>query len=85
MRVLFVAMVLLSVLSGCAFWEGFERGVTGQDPQSASSLETVGEAAGYAVVDSVVLFPSPWREMVIAAISAVTGWATASRKVDKAK
>lgn len=79
MRLLLV-VVLVSTLSGCAFWDGFQRGVTGADPVAVATVEVAGEAAGYAVVDSVSFFPSPWKEILIALLSGVTGWSAATRK-----
>jgi len=79
MRIILIA-VLVATLSGCAFWDGFQRGITGEDPVAAASIEAAGEAAGYAVVDSVGFFPSPWREILIALLSGVTGWSAATRK-----
>ena len=79
MRIILIA-VLVATLSGCAFWDGFQRGITGEDPVAAATVEAAGEAAGYAVVDSVGFFPSPWKEILIALISGVTGWSAATRK-----
>lgn len=84
MRLLLI-VVLVSTLSGCAFWDGFQRGITGTDPVSTTTVEHAGEAAGYAVVDSVGFLPSPWREILIAALSAVTGWTAAARKGEETK
>ena len=79
MRIILIA-VLVFTLTGCAFWDGFQRGISGEDPVAAASIEAAGEAAGYAVVDSVGFFPSPWREILIALLSGVTGWSAATRK-----
>ena len=76
MKLYFLFVVLL-LLSGCAFWEGFERGITGKD---LPALENIGEATGGVVVDSVNFLPSPWREIVIAFISCLTGWTAAKMK-----
>jgi hypothetical protein len=75
-----LVLFLFATMSGCAFWDGFQRGITGEDPVAAASIEVAGEAAGYAVVDSVGFFPSPWREILIALLSGVTGWSAATRK-----
>ena len=76
-------LLLVATISGCAFWDGFQRGITGSDPVAATSVEDAGQAAGYAVVDSVHFFPSPWREILIALISGATGWAASARKEEK--
>ncbi len=73
--------LLVATLSGCAFWDGFRRGITGQSPVEAPTiLDAAGQTTGYAIVDTAVFFPSPWREVLIALISGVTGWAAATRK-----
>tara|TARA_R110000824_G_scaffold137154_2_gene301205 strand:+ start:7202 stop:7444 length:243 start_codon:yes stop_codon:yes gene_type:complete len=74
-------IVSLLFLSGCAFWEGFERVVTGNDPEV---LESIGETTGSVVVDSVNFLPSPWREIVVGLISGLTGW-TAAKKNEEDK
>jgi len=79
MRIVFIA-VLVVTLSGCAFWDGFTRGLSGGESSATVTVESVGEVAGYAVVDSVDFFPSPWKEILIALISGVTGWSAATRK-----
>ena len=59
MRIILI-VVLVVTLSGCAFWDGFQRGISGEEPVATVTVESVGEAAGYAVVDSVGFFPSTW-------------------------
>ena len=78
-------LFLLVTLTGCAMWEGFERGITGQDPTGEGTLSHVGEAAGYAATNVVEFLPSPWRELLVALISGATGWVASARKVEESK
>lgn len=81
----FLVLILVITLTGCAMWEGFERGITGQDPTGEGTLSHVGEAAGYAAVNAVEFLPSPWREILVALISGATGWAAAARKEEESR
>lgn len=76
MRWHFLVVILLVTISGCAFWDGFTRGISSDD----GLLGTAGEVTGKVVVDSVPLLPSPWREIVVGCLAAVTGWVASARK-----
>jgi len=82
MRIKFaLILILLVTISGCAFWDGFTRGLAGQDAVGTGAiLDTAGHVTGEALVDAVPFFPSPWKELLIATISAVTGWSVATKK-----
>jgi len=67
--------ILVLLISGCAFWDGFTRVLTDE-----ASLETAGEYTGQVVRDSVPLLPSPWREIVVGCLAAVTGWVASAKK-----
>ncbi len=71
--------ILILLVSGCAFWDGFTRGFSGGSGGEAI-LGTAGEVAGKTVRDSVPLLPSPWREIIVGCLSAVTGWVASAKK-----
>tara|TARA_R110000824_G_scaffold75309_4_gene191226 strand:- start:7070 stop:7354 length:285 start_codon:yes stop_codon:yes gene_type:complete len=85
MKLVSISLLLfvITTLSGCAFWDGFTRGIASGDPVIAASVEGAGHASGAALVESVRFFPSPWREILIALISGATGWATARKEKEK--
>jgi hypothetical protein len=68
-------MILGLLISGCAFWDGFTRVLSDE-----ANLETAGEYTGAVVRDSVPLLPSPWREIIVGCLSAVTGWVASAKK-----
>ncbi|MEO2122089.1 MAG: hypothetical protein ABGY10_01980 [bacterium] len=76
--VLFLVSMLLLVVTGCAFWDGFTRGLSGTSGEVI--LGTAGEVAGETVKNSVPLLPSPWREIVVGCLAGVTGWLASARK-----
>jgi hypothetical protein len=83
-NLLVLILFLLVTVSGCAFWDGLTRGLSGQGPVGTGvALETAGQVAGEAVVDAVPFFPSPWKELLIVVISAATGWSVATKKVEE--
>ena len=67
--------ILVLLISGCAFWDGFTRVLSDE-----ANLETAGEYTGQVVRDSVPLLPSPWREIIVGCLSAVTGWVASAKK-----
>lgn len=71
--------VLLVTLTGCAFWDGFTRGLTDGSGGEAV-LGTAGEVTGKVVRDSVPLLPSPWREIIVGCLAGVAGWVARARK-----
>jgi hypothetical protein len=75
----FLVVILLVTISGCAFWDGFTRGIS-DGSGSEAVLNTAGEYTGAVVRDSVPLLPSPWREIVVGCLAAVTGWVASAKK-----
>ena len=73
-----LALAILAAISGCAFWDGFTRGLS--DANGEVILGTAGEVAGKTVKNSVPLLPSPWREIVVGCLAAVTGWVASAKK-----
>lgn len=81
MRRFGLSVLLISVLllSGCAFWNGFKAGITGEEltPAVVSTTTQAGEFAAENLRKVIPYFPSPWREILIAVVAALTGWGAA--------
>lgn len=77
-----VLLVLVLTLSGCAFWKGFKAGITGEEltAETISTTTEVGVVTGEQLKEVAPYFPSPWREILVAVIAAVTGWGAATRE-----
>ena len=73
-----LALVILAAISGCAFWDGFTRGLS--DANGEVILGTAGEVAGKTVKNSVPLLPSPWREIIVGCLAGITGWVASAKK-----
>lgn len=74
-----LVLLLILLVSGCAFWDGFTRGVSGGGGEKL--LDTAGEVTGNVVRESVPLIPSPWREIVVGCLAGITGWVASARKM----
>jgi len=75
MKRLLLMVTLLVIISGCAFWDGFTRGLT-----DSPGLEASGRVTGNVVRDSVPLLPSPWREIAVGCLAGAAGWLAKARK-----
>jgi len=74
-----IVLLVTLTFTGCAFWDGFTRGIT-EGSGGEAILVTAGEVTGKVVRDSVPLLPSPWREIVVGCLAGVTGWLASARK-----
>ena len=85
--ILSILLVSILLLSGCAFWKGFKAGITGEElnPDVITTTVDTGAVAGETLKKSIPYFPSPWREILVACVAAVTGWGAASTKEEKSK
>lgn len=72
-QILFV--ILIFVMSGCAWTEGFLSGVA--DPAGNASHqagEQVGRAVGTVLEEVAPILPSPWRELLLGILGLIAGF-----------